>query len=231
MLQSSPNWLITWGNTVLATFIIGLREGLEATLIVSIIAAFLRRNGKSLVPMAIGVAAAVLVSLAVGVSLNLVEKSLPQAAQEGMETVIGIVAVVFVTTMVLWMGRHAHELGAQLENDAQQALSSGSILVGRDGEVLEALQELCRLAVMTKTGHHSRLMLDVAGHREKRRKELQLLAQDAVNSVNATGEPVRLAPMNPFERKVVHDAVAAAGMHSESEGQEPQRRVVVQAAR
>lgn len=126
MLQSSPNWLITWGNTVLATFIIGLREGLEATLIVSIIAAFLRRNGKSLVPMAIGVAAAVLVSLAVGVSLNLVEKSLPQAAQEGMETVIGLVAVVFVTTMVVWMGSHAHELSHQLENDAEQALSTGS---------------------------------------------------------------------------------------------------------
>ncbi|SER74781.1 high-affinity iron transporter [Propionibacterium cyclohexanicum] len=111
---------------MLATFIIGLREGLEAALIVSIIAAFLRRNGKSLAPMAIGVAAAVLVSLGVGVTLKVIERSLPQAAQEGMETVIGIVAVVFVTTMVLWMGRHAHELGAQLENDAQQALSSGS---------------------------------------------------------------------------------------------------------
>lgn len=108
--------------------------------------------------------------------------------------------------------------------------TQSTILVGKDGEVLEALQELCRLAVMTKTGHHSRLMLDVAGHRERRRKELQLLAQDAVNSVNATGEPVRLAPMNPFERKVVHDAVAAAGLQSESEGMEPQRCVVVQAA-
>lgn len=108
--------------------------------------------------------------------------------------------------------------------------TESTTLVGRDGQVLEALQELCRLAVMTQTGHRSRLMLDVAGHREKRRKELQLLAQDAVNSVNANGEPVRLAPMNPFERKVVHDAVAAAGLHSESEGQEPQRRVVVEAS-
>ncbi len=108
--------------------------------------------------------------------------------------------------------------------------TESTTLVGHDGEVLEALQELCRLAVMTQTGHRSRLMLDVAGHREKRRKELQLLAQDAVNSVNANGEPVRLAPMNPFERKVVHDAVAAAGLYSESEGQEPQRRVVVQAS-
>ncbi|MFC2640958.1 MAG: protein jag [Propionibacterium acidifaciens] len=104
-------------------------------------------------------------------------------------------------------------------------------LVGRDGEVLEALQELSRLAVMTETGHRSRLMLDIAGHREKRRKELQLLAQDAINEVNETGEPVRLSPMNPFERKIVHDAVAAAGLFSESEGTEPQRRVVVQPAR
>lgn len=104
-------------------------------------------------------------------------------------------------------------------------------LVGRDGEVLEALQELSRLAVMTETGHRSRLMLDIAGHREKHRKELQLLAQDAINEVNETGEPVRLSSMNPFERKIVHDAVAAAGLFSESEGTEPQRRVVVQPAR
>lgn len=104
-------------------------------------------------------------------------------------------------------------------------------LVGRDGEVLEALQELSRLAVMTETGHRSRLMLDIAGHREKHRKELQLLAQDAINEVNETGEPVRLSSMNPFERKIVHDAVAAAGLFSESEGTEPQRRVVVQPTR
>lgn len=100
-------------------------------------------------------------------------------------------------------------------------------LVGRDGEVLEALQELARLAVMTETGHRSRLMLDVAGYRDKRRKILQGLAQDAVDSVKESGEAARLAPMNPFERKIVHDVVAAAGLVSESEGEEPQRRVVV----
>jgi spoIIIJ-associated protein len=100
-------------------------------------------------------------------------------------------------------------------------------LVGRDGEVLEALQELARLAVMTETGHRSRLMLDVAGYRDKRRKVLQDLAQDAVAAVKESGEAVRLAPMNPFERKIVHDVVAAAGLVSESEGEEPQRRVVV----
>ena len=106
-------------------------------------------------------------------------------------------------------------------------LTDADVLVGKDGEVLEALQELARLAVMTETGHRSRLMLDIAGHRERRRKVLQELARDAVNDVVETGEAVRLAPMNPFERKIVHDAVAAAGLVSESEGEEPRRRVVV----
>lgn len=103
-------------------------------------------------------------------------------------------------------------------------------LVGRDGEVLEALQELCRLAVMTETGHRSRLMLDVAGHREARRKELVMLATEAIQSVRDSGEPAHLAPMNPFERKIVHDAVAQAGLVSESEGAEPRRHVVISQA-
>lgn len=106
-------------------------------------------------------------------------------------------------------------------------LTNAEVLVGKDGEVLEALQELARLAVMTETGHRSRLMLDIAGHRERRRKVLQALALDAVNDVKESGEAVRLAPMNPFERKIVHDAVAASGLVSESEGEEPRRRVVV----
>lgn len=106
-------------------------------------------------------------------------------------------------------------------------LTDSDVLVGKGGEVLEALQELARLAVMTETGHRSRLMLDVAGHREKRRVELQDLAADAISEVQASGEAVRLAPMNPFERKIVHDAIAAAGLVSESEGEEPRRRVVV----
>ena len=106
-------------------------------------------------------------------------------------------------------------------------MTDSDVLVGRNGEVLEALQELARLAVMTETGHRSRLMLDVAGHRDKRRKELEVLAGDAITEVVDGGEPVRLAPMNPFERKIVHDVVAAAGLVSESEGEEPRRRVVV----
>ena len=97
----------------------------------------------------------------------------------------------------------------------------------RNGAVLDALQELARLAVMTETGERSRLMLDVAGFREKRRSELIVLATDAVEEVKSSQEKVPLAPMNPFERKIVHDAVAAAGLTSASEGEEPKRHVVV----
>ncbi len=106
-------------------------------------------------------------------------------------------------------------------------VTESQVLVGKDGEVLDALQELARLAVMTETGHRSRLMLDIAGHRDRRRKELQVLAHDAIAEVKTSGEAVRLSPMNPFERKIVHDAVAEAGLVSESEGVEPKRRVVV----
>ncbi|WMX46090.1 protein jag [Streptomyces roseicoloratus] len=100
-------------------------------------------------------------------------------------------------------------------------------LVGRDGEVLEALQELTRLAVHRETGDRSRLMLDIAGFRAQKRSELAELGAKAAADVKASGEPMKLDPMTPFERKVVHDAVAAAGLRSESEGEEPQRFVVV----
>ncbi|GGU76756.1 single-stranded DNA-binding protein [Streptomyces litmocidini] len=100
-------------------------------------------------------------------------------------------------------------------------------LVGRDGEVLEALQELTRLAVHRETGDRSRLMLDIAGFRAKKRSELAELGAKAAAEVKSTGQPVKLDPMTPFERKVVHDAIAAAGLRSESEGEEPQRFVVV----
>jgi spoIIIJ-associated protein len=102
-----------------------------------------------------------------------------------------------------------------------------SKLVGRDGEVLEALQELTRLAVHRETGDRSRLMLDIAGFRARKRAELTELGEKAAEEVKGTGQPVKLKPMTPFERKVVHDAVAAAGLRSESEGEEPERRVVV----
>ncbi|MCT4354893.1 single-stranded DNA-binding protein [Streptomyces sp. Je 1-79] len=100
-------------------------------------------------------------------------------------------------------------------------------LVGRDGEVLEALQELTRLAVHRETGDRSRLMLDIAGFRAQKRSELAEIGAKAASEVKSTGAPVKLDPMTPFERKVVHDAVAAAGLRSESEGEEPQRFVVV----
>jgi spoIIIJ-associated protein len=102
-----------------------------------------------------------------------------------------------------------------------------SQLVGRDGEVLEALQELTRLAVYRETGVRSRLMLDVSGHRAARRAELEKVAAESVAAVRESGEKLSLTPMSPFERKVVHDAVAEAGLTSESEGVEPRRYVVV----
>ena len=100
-------------------------------------------------------------------------------------------------------------------------------LVGTRGVVLEALQELTRLAVQRQTGDRTRIMLDVGGYRARRRAELTELGQDAADEVRQTGVPKRLTPMTAFERKVVHDAVAAAGLRSESEGEDPDRRVVV----
>src|SRR6185437_6013318 len=100
-------------------------------------------------------------------------------------------------------------------------------LVGDDGAVLEALQELTRLAVHRQTGNRARLMLDIGGYRARRRAELADYGQSVAEEVARTGEPKTLAAMTPFERKIVHDAVAAAGQRSESEGEEPNRRVVV----
>jgi spoIIIJ-associated protein len=100
-------------------------------------------------------------------------------------------------------------------------------LVGDDGEVLEALQELTRLAVHRKTGSRARLMLDVGGFRARRRSELTELGRSVAAEVSRTGEPKKLRAMSPFERKIIHDAVALAGLRSESEGEEPNRRVVV----
>ncbi|MGV1004425.1 MAG: protein jag [Candidatus Nanopelagicales bacterium] len=100
-------------------------------------------------------------------------------------------------------------------------------LVGEQGRVLDALQELTRLAVTRETGERSRLMLDVAGYRAGRKAELALLAQGAVAEVRRTSEPVKLAPMTAFERKIVHDVVAEAGLISQSEGEGAGRRVVV----
>ena len=126
------------------------------------------------------------------------------------------------------------DLDGDLDMDVDGDRASVSIvgaelqqLVGRDGEVLDALQELTRLAVYRETGERSRLMLDISGYRAGKREELVALAERTVATVKDTGEAVSLDPMSPFERKVVHDAVAAAGLSSESEGVEPKRYVVV----
>ena len=125
------------------------------------------------------------------------------------------------------------DLDMDVENDrASVSIVGGDLdqLVGKDGEVLEALQELTRLAVYRETGELSRLMLDIGGHRADKRARLEKLAAETVASVQESGEPVSLKPMSPFERKVVHDAVAAAGLVSDSEGVEPRRYVVVKPA-
>lgn len=100
-------------------------------------------------------------------------------------------------------------------------------LIGTNGSVLEALQELTRLAVQASTGERSRLMLDVAGHRAERRSALVEIARAAIETAKSTGDRVSLEPMTAFERKVVHDEVLAAGLSSESEGVEPRRYVVI----
>jgi spoIIIJ-associated protein len=100
-------------------------------------------------------------------------------------------------------------------------------LVGSRGEVLDALQELTRLAVHRQTGGRTRLMLDIGGYRAERRAELTELGTSVADEVKRTGEAKALGAMNAFERKIVHDAIAAAGLRSESEGMDPNRRVVV----
>ncbi|MCZ2849549.1 Jag family protein [Modestobacter sp. VKM Ac-2978] len=123
------------------------------------------------------------------------------------------------------------DIDLDVEGDrASVAVVGGQLktLIGPDGATLEALQELTRLAVAQSTGVRSRLMLDIGGFRAKRRADLTSLASAAAERVAESGAPQRLSPMNPFERKVVHDVIAAAaGVRSESEGEEPNRRVVV----
>jgi spoIIIJ-associated protein len=122
------------------------------------------------------------------------------------------------------------DLDMDVEGDRASVQIDGADLqqlVGRNGEVLEALQELTRLAVYRETGERSRLMLDVGGHRAEQRTRLVALAETSIAEVKEKGESLSLEPMSAFERKVVHDAVAAAGLSSESEGAEPKRHVVI----
>jgi spoIIIJ-associated protein len=123
------------------------------------------------------------------------------------------------------------DIDLDVEGDrASVAIVGGRLddLIGQDGAVLEALQELTRLAVAQSTGVRSRLMLDVGGFRAKRRSDLSAMAGEAARRVASSRQPERLSAMNPFERKVVHDVIAGVGgVRSESEGEEPNRRVVI----
>jgi spoIIIJ-associated protein len=123
------------------------------------------------------------------------------------------------------------DIDLDVEGDrASVAIVGGKLddLIGADGNVLDALQELTRLAVSQSTGVRSRLMLDVGGYRARRRAHLSSIAGEAARRVAQSRQPERLSPMNPFERKVVHDVIASVdGVRSESEGEEPNRRVVV----
>jgi spoIIIJ-associated protein len=127
------------------------------------------------------------------------------------------------------------DIDLDVENDRAVVAIVGDglqALVGPQGQTLDALQELTRLAVQQRTGVRSRLMLDVSGHRQARREALGALAKRTADEVVSSGTSFRLDPMNPFERKIIHDAVAAIdGVYSESEGEEPNRRVVVLPAR
>ena len=149
------------------TFLIGLREGLEATLIVSIVGAFLKRNGQSTRPMFAGVGLAVLISVGVGVGLDLVSATLPQAQQEMMETVIGAIAVVFVTSMIIWMNRNAARLKGQLEREARQAINRGGALALVAMAFLAVLKEGFETAVFllaaAETSHGNRWFAVLGG--------------------------------------------------------------------
>lgn len=143
----------------IGVFLIGLREGLEVTLIVSIAAAFLKRNGQSTRAMFAAVAVAVLICLGAGVGLNLLSASLPQAQQEMMETVIGVVAVVFVTSMIIWMNVNAVRMQGELEDAAEQAVSKGGSMALVVMAFLAVLKEGFELSVFllaaAQTSHGS----------------------------------------------------------------------------
>lgn len=100
-------------------------------------------------------------------------------------------------------------------------------LVGERGQVLDSLQELTRLAVQTSLGTRSRLMLDIENFRGDKKSRLTKLANEVANEVKTKGEAIKLEPMNAFERKVIHDTIQTLGLTSESEGEEPDRCVVV----
>lgn len=125
------------------------------------------------------------------------------------------------------------DIDMEIENERPLVSIVGadlSQLVGPDGKVLDALQELTRLAVLRETGERSRVMVDISGHRAAKKAAIAEIAQTAIEKVKSTGEPLEMDPMNAFERKIVHDTVAAAGLASDSAGEEPKRYVVISPA-
>lgn len=125
------------------------------------------------------------------------------------------------------------DIDIDVENDrASLAIVGGKLrhLVGSNGEVLDAIQELTRLAVQTSTGDRSRLMLDIDNFRANKRTELKKLAQEMADEAKSTGKSIKLAPMNAFERKIIHDTIQDLGLTSESDGEDPNRYVVIYSA-
>jgi spoIIIJ-associated protein len=122
------------------------------------------------------------------------------------------------------------DIDIDVENGrAALAIVGGKLshLVGRDGEVLDSIQELTRLAVQTSTGDRSRLMLDIDNFRTNRRTELTALAKEMAEEAKTTGGSIKLKPMNAFERKIIHDTIQDLGLTSESDGEDPNRFVVI----
>ena len=125
------------------------------------------------------------------------------------------------------------DIDIDVENDrASLAIVGGKLrhLIGSNGEVLDAIQELTRLAVQTSTGDRSRLMLDIDNFRGNKRTELKKLAQEMAEEAKSTGTSIKLAPMNAFERKIIHDTIQDLGLTSESDGEDPHRYVVIYSA-
>ena len=125
------------------------------------------------------------------------------------------------------MIRRAHSRDSRPKDLSHRPVPPRRAAASTQIEVLEALKELTRLAVYRETGERSRLMLDVGGHRAEQRTRLVALAETSIAQVKESGESLSLEPMSAFERKVVHDVVAAGGLTSESEGAEPKRHVVI----
>ena len=115
---------------MIPTFVITLREGVEASLIVGIIAAFLVKEGRrdALRQMWVGVGIAVVLCAIVGVGLDLLGEELPQKQQEGLESIVGVIAVAMITYMIIWMSRHSRGIKAELEGEAASALARGSTM-------------------------------------------------------------------------------------------------------